>query len=238
MIAFLMAAALALAAPTSSPTPTTGDSLVELGQVCVLLGRLDLAERTFVALLSRDPADARALNGLGNLALLRANCALAERYYAAAARQAAQDAGIRLNHALSLSLGGDSLAALREAARGIALAGGEPEAARLLGLDSLPTSAAPRAGAPSPISPAAIREFLARAAGWVSKVLRRGDRGAPSPADSIGYNLGVAYGDSSDLDSLSVHTRRPGRTPLLRNLITRSSDADPIDLAGTLYWKP
>jgi len=108
--------------------------MCDLGITYALSGDEVAAESTFVSLLSRSPGDARALNNLGNLRLWRGDTGLALAFYESASREDSTDAGITLNQAEALMIGGEDEAARERAGEGVRRAGGPEAAARLLGL--------------------------------------------------------------------------------------------------------
>ena len=110
--------------------------LTEYGVTLALSGDLAGAERAFVDLLVRSPGDARALNNLGNLHLLRGESGLALAFYERASEMDSADGGIRLNRSIAFMQRGDDESALREAALAIQEAGSLEGAASLLGLRS------------------------------------------------------------------------------------------------------
>jgi Flp pilus assembly protein TadD len=108
--------------------------LCEYGITLALGGQGGAAESVFVGLLSRAPHDARALNNLGNLRLLRGDTDVALAFYAQAGKADSADAGIMLNEATACMIAGDDEAAGARADEAVAGAGGPERAARLLGL--------------------------------------------------------------------------------------------------------
>lgn len=106
----------------------------DYGITLALSGNVSRAESVFVSLLSHSPRDARALTNLGNLALQGGDPAIALAFYDRAVQADTVDAGILLNRAVALMLLGDEDSAIVQANDGVKKAGGEKEAASLLGL--------------------------------------------------------------------------------------------------------
>lgn len=123
-----------VATPAIAARPDALTRLCNMGIRLALDGRTAAAESAFVAILTRSPGDARALNNLGNLAMWRHDGALAEAFYRAAADGDSADAGITLNGATSLLMAGDEDEARNVAEMGVRQAGGLDAAAHLLGL--------------------------------------------------------------------------------------------------------
>jgi hypothetical protein len=116
---------------------TPSDSLTtacEYGTTLALLGNAAGAESVFIWMLGRSSGDARALNDLGNLALLKGQPELALSFYSRATAADSADAGIVLNQATALMVMGEQDAAAERAALGVRMAGGAKAAGRLLGL--------------------------------------------------------------------------------------------------------
>jgi tetratricopeptide (TPR) repeat protein len=184
----------------------------EYGVALAMSGQYHEAESAFASLLSASPRDARALANLGNLRVVRGELKVAIAFYDQALRYGANEAGIVLNRATALMLMGEQEQAEAEAARGIALAGGEAEAEQLLGLPSLPPNPAERAGKPF-VGRQQIREMLRTASRRLPGMIR------PSTAT-----------DSTRSDA---RTKRPTRT--WRTAGSRAGDGD--EIASVLYWK-
>ena len=180
----------------------------EYGVTLAFLGRLAAAESVFTSVLSRSPRDARALNNLGNLAILRDEPGLALRYYERAATADTADAGIVLNQATAYLLLGNQAEATARAKIGVTRAGGPAAAARLLGLRYQESAA--RAGQHAAVGQDEILGLL-RAA--IAKV----------PADSA---------NSAAPDTART---RPGRRPVVRSAGARAGAL--ADLTTQLDWK-
>jgi len=106
----------------------------ELGITLALMGRPAAAESLFTSMLSRSPHDPRALNNLGNLAMVGGEAKLALAFYERASWADSSDAGIVLNAATALLVLGEEESAATVAAEGVRGAGGARAAAGLLGL--------------------------------------------------------------------------------------------------------
>jgi tetratricopeptide (TPR) repeat protein len=128
-------AAAGTAAPSGGAERDVLHALCDDGIAIAVSGRIMAAESLFTTLLSREPANGRAFNNLGNLYLWRGKPKLALEFYRAATEIDSTDAGIRLNTATALMLAGQERAALEEARKGVRLAGGIGGAADLLGLE-------------------------------------------------------------------------------------------------------
>lgn len=234
LLPLLLTAVLAVHAPgMGAPAPPRA-GLAEYGMTCGLLGHLDSADRAFTALLSRAPGDARALNGLGNVALLRGDAALAERFFAAAETADAADAGLALNRAVALLVGGDTLGAQIAAAKGIDLAGDSRAAADLLGLESSGGRAGTRGAMSLPIAAQELRQFLDGVARRLKELLPRSRGAAPAVTGPA-----VPSADSAAVgaDSLRASRVKPLPPPTLRIAGPRAGRPDGRDLVDVLYWK-
>src|SRR6266850_1677647 len=75
------------------------DARSEYGVTLAVSGEEARAESIFVTMLSHTRGDARALNNLGNLRLLRGETGVALAFYERALRGDSLDAGIHLNRA-------------------------------------------------------------------------------------------------------------------------------------------
>lgn len=184
----------------------------EYGVTLAMTGQYREAELAFASLLSASPGDARALANLGNLRVVRGELGVALAFYDRALLSGENEAGIILNRATTLMLMGDRERAETEAARGIALAGGEGAAEQLLGLPSvLPDTTARASGKPF-MSRQQIRDLLQAASRRVPGRTMK----ASTPADSI----------------RSDRTRPATRW---RNAGARAADGG--EIASLLYWK-
>jgi len=192
----------------SAESPASTEILCEYGITLALAGQGARAESVFISLLSRLPGDARALNNLGNLALLNGDPESAERFYRRAAEADSADPGVDLNRATALSLLGDETEALRSAEFGVTRAGGVEPAASLLGIFIERDSPEEQRGSRKGLSREEALQLLRIAAGKVPP-------------------------DSTRVKSTAV----PAKTPSTRWRLAgpRSSDADePI---AAVYWK-
>jgi tetratricopeptide (TPR) repeat protein len=178
LVALLVGASSQLAAADSP------DSRSEYGVTLAVSGEEARAESIFVTMLSHTRGDARALNNLGNLRLLRGETGVALAFYERALRGDSLDAGIHLNRATALMVIGDQPRSEQAFARGVKLAGGLDRAQALLGLppENQPTERAARKTA---IDPDQLRAMLRHAATAVPKdTLRLVD--SPSGAGAAG----------------------------------------------------
>lgn len=225
--ALLLAALLAAFAPSlahaqdaraiaddseATRSPANG-SRTEYGIALAMSGELKQAESVFVSILSDSPDDARALTNLGNLRVLEGDLDVALVFYNHAAKSAAEDAGVKLNRATTLMLMGDMDRAEQEAAEAVKQAGGEEEAAKLLGLPQEPGSDQSR-GADKPfVSKQEIRALLSAAKSRV-------------PGDSLN--------GGAPTDSTKVQKTKSKKTTW-RSAGPRAGDTG--DIAAVLYWK-
>jgi len=140
----------------------------EYGVSLAIGGEASRAESVFVSMLSHTRGDARALNNLGNIRLLRGEAGVALAFYERALRADSIDAGIHLNRATAFMIIGDEARAEKSFATGVKLAGSVEHAQALLGLppEKLPTD---KASAKTAIDPEQLRAMLQRAATTVPK---------------------------------------------------------------------
>jgi Flp pilus assembly protein TadD len=184
----------------------------EYGIALAMSGELRDAESVFVSLLAASPGAARALTNLGNLRVVNGDLGVALAFYGQALRADPGDPGIVLNRATTLMLMGETEQAEAEAARGIALAGGEAAAARLLGL----ATAKPRVQRASDkpyVSQQEIRALLRAAAARV-------------PGDSL---------KPAAADSAKASSRGKSSARTWRSAGPRAGDGG--EIASVLYWK-
>ena len=160
--------ALALLVAMSAHAAEKVDSRADLGVSLAIGGSETSAESVFVSMLSHTRGDARALNNLGNLRLLRGEAGVALAFYDRALRADSADAGIHLNRATSLMLLGDQKRSEEAFATGVKLAGGLDRAMTLL---NLPADNAPvdRGAKKTAINPEQLKSMLKRAAATVPK---------------------------------------------------------------------
>jgi len=203
-LALLVSASPALAA--GEPSDSHGD----YGVTLAISGEEARAESVFVTMLSHTRGDARALNNLGNLRLIRGETGVALAFYERALRGDSLDAGIHLNRATALMLLGDQKRSDQAFAFGVKLAGGYDHAESLLGLppENQPVDKAARKTA---IDPEQVRTMLKRAAASVPK-------------------------DSLHLQDSSIQTGAAGKHPSVwRSAGARGSDGG--ETPQLLYWK-
>ncbi len=214
------APATATAATTAEPPAT--DSRGEYGVMLAMSGQPERAESLFVSMLSNTRGDARALNNLGNLRVLRGEPAVGLAFYDRALQGDSADAGIHLNRATALMLMGDDARAQAAAARGVQLAGGLEHAQRVLGLKAdtpaagktaatsrVATQVATKAADKALVTRDEVRSMLQRAAAAVPKDTAR-TTAPPLPAGRK-------------------------KSPTWRSAGPRASDLS--DAATVLYWK-
>jgi tetratricopeptide (TPR) repeat protein len=160
--------AMALLVAMSAHAAEKVDSRADLGVSLAIGGSETSAESVFVSMLSHTRGDARALNNLGNLRLLRGEAGVALAFYDRALKADSIDAGIHLNRATSLMLLGDQKRSENAFATGVKLAGGLDQAMTLL---NLPADNAPvdRGAKKTAINPEQLKSMLKRAAATVPK---------------------------------------------------------------------
>jgi Flp pilus assembly protein TadD len=160
--------AMALLVAMSAHATEKVDSRADLGVSLAIGGSEASAESVFVSMLSHTRGDARALNNLGNIRLLRGEAGVALAFYDRALRGDSIDAGIHLNRATSLMLLGDQKRSEEAFATGVKLAGGLDRAMTLL---NLPADNAPvdRGAKKTAINPEQLKSMLKRAAATVPK---------------------------------------------------------------------
>jgi Flp pilus assembly protein TadD len=206
-------APVAVAAPGETPAAPASSTRCEHGITLAMGGERNRAESVFVSLLSEAPGDARALNNLGNLRVLDADYDVALAFYNQAYKIDPKDAGVRINRATTLMLLGDIERAEAEAAEAVKQAGGEAEAARLVGLTTTKDTSGARASEKPFVSKQEIRALLSAAKARVP-----GDSVPPTAADST--------------RAKSAGGQKP---PTWRSAGPRAGDIG--DLATLLYWK-
>ncbi|MFI5370308.1 MAG: hypothetical protein ACHQ52_02035 [Candidatus Eisenbacteria bacterium] len=194
---------------SASPQFAAGDQTDARGEYGVTLaisGEEARAESIFVTMLSHTRGDARALNNLGNLRLLRGETGVALAFYDRALRGDSLDAGIHLNRATALMIIGDQQRSEQAFALGVKLAGGLEHAQALLGLppEKQPTE---RAAKKTVIDPDQLRAMLKHAATSVPKdSLRLVDSppaaGAAGTHPSAWRSAGARASDGSDTPQL------------------------------------
>lgn len=150
-------------APAALWAAEPGNSAGDYGVSLAISGEEARAESLFITMLSHTRGDSRALNNLGNIRLLKGETGVALAFYERALRGDSLDAGIHLNRATALMLIGDKDRSAESFARGVKLAGGEEQAAALLGLGPERT-ASDRAAKKTMIDPEQLRQMLRTAA--------------------------------------------------------------------------
>jgi tetratricopeptide (TPR) repeat protein len=164
-------AAAALLVSVSPTSVSAADSRSEYGVTLAISGEEARAESLFITMLSHTRGDARALNNLGNIRLLRGETGVALAFYERALRGDSTDAGIHLNHATALMMIGDKNRSERAFARGVKLAGGVEQAQALLGIppEKQPNDKQPseRADKKTTIDPEQVRAMLKQAASTI-----------------------------------------------------------------------
>ena len=201
--------AVALLLAASPWLATAADPLDARGEYGVNLaigGQPARAESVFVSMLSHTRGDARALNNLGNIRLLRGESGVALAFYDRALNADSLDAGIYLNRATALMIIGDEIRARQSFAIGVRLAGGLERAQALLGLppEKRPTE---RAASKTVIDPEQLRAMLQSAASTVPRdsVITRGRTtaaGAASRKTSAWRSAGPRGSDGSSTPQL------------------------------------
>jgi hypothetical protein len=160
--------AVLVSAPLHAVAAEAADPRSEYGVTLAISGEEARAESIFVTMLSHTHGDARALNNLGNLRLLRGESGVALAFYERALRGDSLDAGIHLNRATALMLLGDKPRSEQAFATGVKLAGGVENAQSLLGIPP-EKAATERAAQKGAIDPEQLRAMLKRAATTVPK---------------------------------------------------------------------
>jgi len=202
-LALLVSASLSLAAEKAA------DPRGDFGVTLAVSGDEARAESVFVTMLSHTRGDARALNNLGNLRLLRGENGVALAFYDRALRGDSLDAGIHLNRATALMLLGDQKRSDAAFATGTKLAGGLDRAMALLNLpaDDQPVE---RGSKKAAINTEQLRAMLKRAAASVPK-------------------------DSLRIVDSEVTSNPASKTSAWRSAGARASDG--ADASLLLYWK-
>ncbi len=160
-------AVIALAVSMSPASVWAADTRSDYGVSLAMSGEEARAESLFITMLSHTRGDARALNNLGNIRLLRGETSVALAFYGRALRGDSLDAGIHLNRATALLVIGDREQAETAYARGVKLAGGVEQAEALLGV--LPEKEpSERAAKKTVIDPEQVRAMLKQSAATIS----------------------------------------------------------------------
>jgi tetratricopeptide (TPR) repeat protein len=163
-VALTLFASPQLAAAAADPPDARGDYGVNLA----ITGEATRAESVFVSMLSHTRGDARALNNLGNIRLLRGEAGVALAFYDRALRADSIDAGIYLNRATAFMVIGDDARAHQSFQTGVKLAGSLEHAQALLGLPPEKV-ATDKAASKTAIDPEQLRAMLQKAATSVPK---------------------------------------------------------------------
>ena len=182
-----------------------------------MAGQSESADSAFLALMSQHRRDARAVNNLGNLKLMKGEYGPALAFYDAALAADSTDPGIHLNRAAVLLVMGDDDRALEAAAHASRLAGGADRAGALLGLRSAAPDSSRAAEAKSKLlTPAMMRALLRSAAMRV-------------PSDSV-----------KAIPTPNPERGQGKRIQVWRGAVTRAAEVRvPADADSklSLYWK-
>ncbi len=211
ILAAAVTAATPLVAHAAAPAadPAAEATLNQYGVSQALAGQLAAADSAFLALMSMHRHDARALNNLGNLKLMKGEYGPALAFYDAALAADSSDAGLHLNRAAALYVLGEDDRALEAAARANALAGNADRAGALLGLRSAEPDSG-RAAERKALSPGTMRALLRKAAARV-------------PVDTV-----------HTAPARNPERGQGKRVQAWRGAVTRAADADS---RLSLYWK-
>jgi tetratricopeptide (TPR) repeat protein len=147
----------------------------QLALVYALEGKLVEARAEWARLLAADPADATALNNLGNVQLLEGRADSASATYDRALALE-RDPGTLLNQGLARWAQGDEAGADKSFNAALALLPDPGDAERLLGL---PEPAGGQASPPRRLTSEEIRQRLRQAAGRVPKMDAQAESGSP-----------------------------------------------------------
>ena len=182
------------------------DARGEYGVSLAIGGEAARAESVFVSMLSHTRGDARALNNLGNIRLLRGEAGVALAFYDRALRADSIDAGIYLNRATAFMIIGDDPRARQSFSTGLKLAGSLERAEALMGLppEKQPTD---KAASKTAIDPEQLRAMLQRAATTVPKdsvvsTSKTTSAGAASKQPSAWRSAGARGSDGSGATQL------------------------------------
>ena len=163
-------AVTALLVTACSASLCAADARSEYGVSLAVSGEEARAESLFITMLSHTKGDARALNNLGNIRLLRGETGVALAFYERALRGDSLDAGIHLNHATALMLIGDKERSEKAFAIGVKLAGGVEPAEALLGIPPASKQPTEKAAKKTAIDPEQVRAMLKQAAKTIPNV--------------------------------------------------------------------
>ena len=178
------AIALLVCASPRFAASQSADQRGDLGVSLAVNGAAASAESVFVTMLSHTRGDARALNNLGNLRLLRGETGVALAFYDRALRGDSLDPGINLNRATALMMLGDQQRSQQAFATGVKLAGGLEQAEALLGLPHESQAPADKAAKKTAIDSEQLHAMLKKAAASVPKDSLRHDPNVPTGAAS------------------------------------------------------
>ena len=203
----LVWAVTALLVSVGSAPLHASDARSEYGVTLAISGKEARAESLFITMLSHTKGDARALNNIGNIRLLRGETSVALAFYERALRGDSLDAGIHLNHATALMLLGNQKRSEVAFARGVMLAGGPEQAQALMGIPPEPKEPAERASKKTAIDPEQIRAMLKQAASTVptGKVESAGSgdaRASTGKSPSAWRSAGPRASDGSETSQL------------------------------------
>jgi len=200
-------ALMALLVSVGLASVCSADARSEYGVTLAITGEEARAESLFITMLSHTRGDARALNNLGNIRLLRGETGVALAFYERALRGDSLDAGIHLNHAAALMLLGDKERSEEAFALGVKLAGGVEQAQALLGIPPEPQPTGDRAAKKTVIDPEQIRAMLKKAASTipnekVESPSTGGDKTAAGKNPSAWRSAGPRASDGSETSQL------------------------------------
>ncbi len=226
MAILLVAAGASMSFASAQGSTSSADRLAEYGVTLAFKGEVARAESVFVTLLSIAPRDARALNNLGNLYLMKGESEVAMAFYARAQKSDTADAGIPLNRSVALMLSGKDAAAREEAAKAVELAGGLERAGSLLAVRSEQMVESKEAKAPS-------RTYLSK--NEVMSLLKGAKSAVPSAPTQAAQAVGGPKADSSAANA-GAGTSAPAAKPKSwRSAGLRASEFS--EIATSLYWK-
>ncbi len=206
------------------------DRLAEYGVTLAFQGEVARAESVFVRLLSVAPRDARALNNLGNLYLMKGESGVAMAFYARAAKADTSDAGIPLNRSVALMLSGEDAAAKTEAAKAVEMAGGLERAGSLLAVRPELMAESKQAKTPS-------RTYLSKSE--VMALLKGAKTAVPSggvaPAGKAVQGAGTKADSIAGAPGGGAPAAPAAKPKSWRSAGLRASDFS--NIATSLYWK-
>lgn len=200
-------ALMALVVSAGFASVCSADDRSEYGVALAITGEEARAESLFITMLSHTKGDARALNNLGNIRLMKGETGVALAFYERALRGDSLDAGIHLNHATALMLLGDKERSEEAFALGVKLAGGVEQAQALLGIPPEPQATGDRAAKKPVVDPEQIRAMLKKAASTipdqkVKPANTGGDKTAANKNASAWRSAGPRASDGSETPQL------------------------------------